>query len=499
MSRKRVQYSNQTSQQSFTNKSPGPYYLTDAEIAHLQDISKASNGKTYARIRSNALPGIKGQSAINVAGGSFVPSPNDYIYLTKENNRWRTANKSMLSDITSLWPTQQSNPDSDRIQDDINGDGSSTWTAASAYDPNSALVKPHIESQARWDIARMRNAANPLANGWDNSWNALDFMNTVLPLKQLSPTFIAGAMMQDKEGFWRNYLWGDNRGLAEFNQTTRDWADAHPYLNAGLNIIGDAATFKFLPRIPRLMPKFRGSIGNIGNTALESLGKWSNAGEQFASRVTSSAWDATKNAVKGAPGGSYAAQAGRYATQAGNTVGRYANRAVNAVKNYGNKAVQSIVPENVRTTISDAWDVTSPYLKYFNPSNAIGKGFELATGQTLTPLAKTGLSAGYTAGSTAWDLTNDYLNGKDVDVTKAGNFLKYVPVVKSFDKLYSWYNKGNSLFNNVEDMVKNGVNTDNIYDAGNNIATMLSNNNDNNDKEEEIKIELPSIIKNTQL
>lgn len=89
-----------------------------------------------------------------------------------------------------------------------------------------------------------------------------------------SPTNQFGAISRATRGEGHGETWGQryfdnllgltsstaplqNKGLASVSQTTEEMADAHPYINAGLNLVVDAATMGGLTRYPKQIVRGR--------------------------------------------------------------------------------------------------------------------------------------------------------------------------------------------------------------------------------------------------
>lgn len=139
--------------------------------------------------------------------------------------------------------------------------------AANAYDPyNNPAVSAQLNNLFNNDpvIKEQRRRFNDMAVanrtlGRNNWWEGVGIAMT--PFNLVMPSNIYGAVAKQFQdlneyasakrenripningNFFDYLLGGNNLGFAQTTQGTRDWAEQHPFLNMGVNLVGDAIT-----------------------------------------------------------------------------------------------------------------------------------------------------------------------------------------------------------------------------------------------------------------
>ena len=117
-------------------------------------------------------------------------------------------------------------------------------SAANAYDPyNNPAVSAQLNNLFNNDPI-IKEQRRRLFDAKLKEYNAGNFLSTIIPMHLLSPTNYVGAIGEAARGnanFFQNALSGHNRGLFSLSNSLYDWANEHPYLSAGINMLGDAA------------------------------------------------------------------------------------------------------------------------------------------------------------------------------------------------------------------------------------------------------------------
>lgn len=116
--------------------------------------------------------------------------------------------------------------------------------AANAYDPyNNPAISAQLNNLFNNDPV-IKEQRRRLFDAKLKEYNAGNFLSTIIPMHLLSPTNYVGAIGEAARGdanFFQNALSGHNRGLFSLSNNLYDWASEHPYLSAGINMLGDAA------------------------------------------------------------------------------------------------------------------------------------------------------------------------------------------------------------------------------------------------------------------
>lgn len=188
------------------------------------------NGVKYATVSNKYLGYNKGTANPS----NLKDSDSDSVYIRKDERGWR--NTRVDEDMANIQDLR-----SDRNNIPSTFDENSQ--AASAYDANSELVRPNIERQLYWDPVNKQIRDRQLSERL-SSYTAGNFLSTIIPAHLADPMNYLGAGAEYFRGngnFFLNSLSGNNKGMFSLSDNLSDWAEGHPYLSAGANLLGSAA------------------------------------------------------------------------------------------------------------------------------------------------------------------------------------------------------------------------------------------------------------------
>lgn len=226
-------------------KGGGPTYIPD------QYAQYVTNPFTYGGIDYAYLPSqYKNEKGVSDMYGKHLDTPYKYVYVRKDPKSGKWMYSEVDRDAANIRAYHQGSTQN-------SAEEISTWDenapAASAYDANNPLIQYNIESQLRRDPVYKEIQDRWLSQRL-SSYTPYNFLTTMIPTHLVDPMNYLGAAgeyFRGNDNFFLNALSGNNKGMFSLSDNLSNWAEEHPYLSAGANLLGSAVTLKFMPKFVR--------------------------------------------------------------------------------------------------------------------------------------------------------------------------------------------------------------------------------------------------------